>query len=224
MLFAGHGGEDARLSSRTCKSGTLALAGVPGAQVPAARASSVHSLPQQTRRQPPGVGGSAGAEDSGGGGGAGVGGLAHPPSPGRPPRFHLLRLSQPPSGLIRRGCAWRTLNIWIPGRPLPRPAPPGLGRRDPAARASSLRFVREPGNPAFSPPRSRPAPWGTANGSDQYLRFTGGKLSPQDPSAEPGFKPTHVNSRAPLAEAFHNYCYSFIPNKTLPQYFLATTL
>ena len=60
------------------------------------------------------------------------------------------------------------LNIWIPGRPLPRPAPPGLGRRDPAARASSLRFVREPGNPAFSPPRARPAPWGTANGSDQY--------------------------------------------------------
>ena len=141
------------------QSGTLALAGVPGAQVPAARASSVHSPPQQTRRQTPGVGGSEGAADSGRGGGAGVGGLAHPPSPGRPPRFHLLGLSQPPRGLIRRGCAWRTLNIWIPGRPLPRPAPPGLGRRDPAARASSLRFVREPGNPAFSPPRARPAPW-----------------------------------------------------------------
>lgn len=97
-----------------------------------------------------------------------MGGPAHPPFPGRPPRFHLRGLSQPPRGLIRRGCAWRTLNIWIPGRPLPRPAPPGLGRRDPAARASSLRFVREPGNPAFSPPRARPAPWGTANGSDQY--------------------------------------------------------
>ena len=76
FLFGRHGSEDAPLSSRPCKSGTLALAGVPGAQVPAARASSVHSPPQQTRRQPPGVGGSEGAADSGRGGGAGVGCLA----------------------------------------------------------------------------------------------------------------------------------------------------
>lgn len=98
--------------------------------------------------------------------GPGGGGRWRTPSPCRPRRFHLRGLGGPPRGLIRRGCAWRTLNIWIPARPLPRPAPPGLRRCDPAARASRPRFSRKRGNPVSNLPRVRAC----ALGNSHWLR------------------------------------------------------
>lgn len=129
-------------------------------------ASCFYSPPPQTGRQPLGVGRSEGAAGSGRGGRDPGGGVWRTPSPGWPRRFHLRGLGGPPRGLIRRGCAWRTLNIWIPARPLPRPAPPGLRRGDPAARASRLRFSRKRGNPASNLPRVRAC----ALGNSHWLR------------------------------------------------------
>ena len=115
--------------------------------------------------------------------GPGGGGAWRTPSPGRPRRFHLRGLGRPPRGLIRRGCAWRTLNIWIPARPLPRPAPPGLRRGDPAARASSPRFPRKRGNPRAKPPRVGPCALGNSHWLRLILSPTSqvGNLGPRTP-------------------------------------------
>lgn len=91
-------------------------------------------------------------------------------SPGRPLCFHLRGLGQPSRGLIRRGCAWRTPNIWIPARPspaLPRPSR-ARRRRRPFPEGLQPGFARVRGNPACNAPRSKPVPRETAFGYDQY--------------------------------------------------------
>lgn len=129
FLSVRHESEDVPLSPVPCKDDP-SLAGGPCAGAcrdrAAAGASPFLTPPPQTGRQPlavarsEGAAGSAAEEE----GSRALGDLAPPHSPGRPPRFHLRCLRRPPRGLIRRGCAWRTLNIWSPARPLPRPAPP----------------------------------------------------------------------------------------------------
>lgn len=129
----------------------------------------------------------------------GPGGAWRTPFPGRPPFFHLRGLRRPPRGLIRRGCAWRTPNIWIPAQTLPRPAPPSRARPPrPCGEASRPPFARVRGNPASNPRRARPAPWETAIGYNQYCPPFH-RWETQAPSAEPEFKPTHADAGSPRA-------------------------
>lgn len=168
FLSGRHGSEGSPLSLRSCKNDTLPLSGVPRAGVcrlrifhpPSAsadRAAATRGLRVRGRRR-------FRPRRRGLGGGVMAG--KPPPPAGRRPFISAPRPA--PTWLNQaRLCLADPVHL-DPRAALPHPAPPGLGCRDPAARASSLRFAREPGNPASNPPRARPAPWETAIGYDPY--------------------------------------------------------